>query len=190
MKITLFLLFFILFSSLYAVDTVTLKSGDILTGQIVTIDDNIIVIERNGNNLSLSKSLIERYSFGKEKDEESFASFGFTLGFPGGINLTTAYNSKNFATRVSAGIIPSETGGIYGLFGYPIYDSPDLYIVPSFVLGLSVGIYEEKKVFNYLGGGVDINIYGFTSFIGLGYGIDRINQKGFIFDIGYKYAWH
>lgn len=190
MKTTLFLLFFILLSDLYAEDIVLLKNGSTLMGKIVSIDNENVIIERDGTNLSLNSSIIESYSFGNVSNSFEFPTLGITIGSPGGINITSSYYSTYLSTRVSFGYVPESVAGAQLLVGYPIIGNRNAVISPSFVFGTSEFERSYSNDWTYIGLGVDVHIFGFTSFVGFGKDLEYINQKYFIFDIGYKYAWN
>lgn len=128
------------------------------------------------------------------------------MGFPNAINLTTAYSSNYFHTRISGSIL-GRFSGIQGLIGYPIYGSEKALIAPSLFLGANEGNQEMHiltynqisnryyetidDTYSYYGIGVDIQFYGVTAFLGYGRELDeKIHGNKFIFDFGYKYAWN
>ena len=205
--VRLITLLFLFATYLQAEDKLILNNGSQINGNIVSIDDNQIVIDRGGSELTLQSSSVKEVIFDENSNIKDTPSFGITLGFPNLINLTAAYSTNKFHTRLSGGIIPTENAGIQGLIGYPIYGSSKALIAPSFFIGATEGVsnayiltyypsldryYESKDdTYSYYGFGVDLHFYGVTAFLGYGFELDEnIHGNNFIFDIGYKYSWY
>ncbi len=203
----LIFLLFISFNFLIAEDKIILNNGSQIFGYIILLGEEEVIIDRGGSELTLKSKDVKEVIFDEKSSLKDTPSFGITLGFPNIINLTAAYSSNYFHTRVTGGIIPTENAGIQGLIGYPIYGSEKALIAPSFFIGATEGIsnayiltyypnldrYFESKddTYSYYGFGVDLHFYGVTAFLGYGFELDEdIHGNNLIFDIGYKYSWY
>lgn len=200
----LLLLFLLLCGSivLQAEDIVTLESGETITGVITSVNDSTIAIDRGENTLTLQRKYVKSFSFDTKSRTKDIVSFGITYGLPGILNLTTAYSSDYFHTRIVAGFVPSDdfVAGIEGIVGFPIYGSEKALIAPSVFLGTIDGwkdyymngnILSFDDTYSYYGFGIDVQIYGVTALIGYGLELDEnIHGNNLIFDIGYQFVWY
>lgn len=188
-------------------DIIILKNGSEIEGTITSMSSKNVLIDRDGVLLDIAAENINEVVFDNTDDDIDAVSIGLTLGYPSVINLTAAYSSNYFTSRISAGMIPGEYAGIQALLGYPIYGSKKAMIAPSLFIGTNEGlnkieytVYDRTgrivtsgtdKTYSYYGLGLDIHFYGFTAFIGYGKELEEeYRGSKVIFDIGYKYTWY
>lgn len=200
-------IFLLASTNLMSKDIIILKNGSEIEGTITSMSSKNVLIDRDGVLLDIAAENIKEVVFDNTDDTKDTPSFGITLGFPNVINLTAAYSSNYFHTRITGGIIPTANAGIQGLVGFPIYGSKKALIAPSFFIGATEGIsnatiltyypnlnsyYESTDdTYSYYGFGVDLHFYGVTAFLGYGFELmEDIHGNNFIFDIGYKYSWY
>lgn len=206
-SILLSLLFLLTSNTLKSEDIIILNNGSEIKGTITSISSKNVLIERDGVQLDITSENINEVVFDNTDTDIDAVSLGLTLGYPASINLTAAYSSNYFITRISAGMIPGEYAGIQALLGYPIYGSQKAMIAPSLFLGTNEGLnresyavfdsydrilgYQTDETYSYYGLGLNVHFYGFTAFIGYGIELEEnIHGSKVIFDIGYKYTWY
>ena len=181
-----------------AADIVVTKDGNIIRGKILKYsDEELVIIIDEVNTLTFKSSEIKSVDFdntqnsnlnSKEKINHSFGVLGITLGVPGGVNITGGFYGKTFGTRFSLGAIPQEILAFQALIEYPIYAEKNVFFCPTIPFGyVSVSNIGSGA---YTGFGFDSHIYGFTAFVGYGVSLSTGAAGGFLFDIGYKYAWN
>jgi len=194
-------------NTLISKDVIILKNGTEIKGTVTSMSSKNVLIERDGVQLDIAAENINEVVFDNTNTDIDAMSLGLTLGYPSVINLTAAYSSNYFTSRVSAGMIPGEYAGIQALLGYPIYGSKKAMIAPSLFIGTNEGLneieytvydrtgktigYGSDKTYSYYGLGLDFHFYGFTAFIGYGMELEEeYRGSKVIFDIGYKYTWY
>lgn len=200
------LFFLMAANTLLSKDIIILKNGTEIEGKITSMSSKNVLIDRDGVMLDIAAENINEVVFDNTDDDIDAVSLGLTLGYPAGINLTTAYTSNYFTTRVT-GMFYGEGGGFQASIGYPIYGSQKALIAPSLFIGTNEGFneieytvydstgktigYGSDKTYSYYGLGLDFHFYGFTAFIGYGMELEEeYRGSKVIFDIGYKYTWY
>ena len=181
-----------------ASDIVVTKNGNIIRGEILKYSDEELIIKVDeSNTLTFKTAEIKSVDFDNNKNqddksnrkkEKGFGVLGVTFGIPGGINLTGGYYSENFGTRLNLGAAPGAIFAVQVLLQYPLYAERNVFFSPSIPIGyLSIDDFGSGT---YSGFGIDMHIYGFTTFVGYGVGLETGVSGIFLFDIGYKYAWN
>lgn len=201
------ILLFSIAYSLTAADKLILKNGTTIEGVILSIDDEKVIIDRGISELSIKSSEVNSYFLEENLGDRDITSFGFTIGYPSGLCLTTAYSSNYFRARVTGGTVPQKVAGFHGILGYPIYSSEKSLFAPSFFIGSNIGFYkkevlvfdydlkkyivEDDRTFSYYGMGIDAQFYGVTLLFGYGFEFgERVHGDKFIFEIGYQFTWY
>lgn len=210
-KLIIIILLLLSFTLLNSKDIVVTKDGNIYRGIIEKYSDKELKIRINENNLfTLNSSDILTVDFDNKIETQQQIQtdykngIGVSLGYPGGYNVNFDFVVNELLIGISLG---SNFDFLYSgelSLRYPLYQTKNIYIAPSFILGyqyfyhyLSEYYYPYNTLSDskyYAAGAFNLSIYGIFVTFGItprsgSYLEDYIFPSPLYLKFGYNYYY-